>query len=146
MTDEKKEEIRKKQKEKWFDVWFAIEAVSMDKGTLENALKTHIEKLSAAKNTYVYDVKYHELKDIDNPVKGVEKAHTQVADVKLFVKDLLSLVNIIMLYGPSAIEIIGPDRKEIHLEEVQRIANTIAGIMHQFAAAGVGGMIIKPGD
>jgi len=30
------------------------------------------------------------------------------------------------------------------IDEVQNIANLLAGVIHQFAAAGVGGIIITP--
>ena len=49
-----------------------------------------------------------------------------------------------MTYGPSSVEIIGPDKKEISVAETQDIVNLLAGVVHQFAAAGVGGIIITP--
>jgi hypothetical protein len=60
------------------------------------------------------------------------------------VKDLFSLINIVIVYGPSSVEIMGPKNKEIKVEEIQRISNVLAGIVHQFASAGIGGIIITP--
>ncbi len=57
---------------------------------------------------------------------------------------MFTLVNVVLVYGPSAIEILGPDKKEIPLEEIQNLTNLLAGVVHQFAAAGVGGIVISP--
>lgn len=144
MDDQINEEMKKKQKDKWLNLWFAIEVMATDKDVLEDSIKTHIEKLRTAKNVFVYDIKFHEILEVANPMKDVGKAYSKVVDVKLLIKDIISMVNIVMLYGPSAVEVIGPEKIEIKIDEAQKIANTVAGIMHQFAAAGVGGLIIKP--
>ena len=54
------------------------------------------------------------------------------------------LLNAVMTYGPSAIEIVGPNKEEIDISEMQNVANTLAGVVHQFAAAGIGGIVITP--
>jgi hypothetical protein len=77
-------------------------------------------------------------------MKNVEEAYSQIAKVKFFAKNLSVLISVVMTYGPSAIEILGPDKKEMKINEVQNIVNLLAGVVHQFAAAGVGGIIITP--
>ena len=77
-------------------------------------------------------------------MKNVEEAYSQVAKVRFFSRDLLTLLNIVMVYGPSSVEILGPDKAEIKISEVQQLSNTVAGLVHQFAAAGVGGIVITP--
>jgi len=49
-----------------------------------------------------------------------------------------------MLYGPSAIEVLSPPNKQVSAGEIQNIVNTLAGLLHQFAAAGAGGIVITP--
>ena len=73
-----------------------------------------------------------------------QEAYSQVVELKLFAKDLPALVNTVILYGPSAIEIIGPNNKKVSAEEMQNLTNIVAGVVHQFAAAGVGGIVLTP--
>ncbi|MBI2232392.1 MAG: hypothetical protein HYU56_00565 [Candidatus Aenigmarchaeota archaeon] len=138
------EEIKDKRKEKWLEVIFMIEALGIEKDVVKNALETHIQKLESLKSVLVYEKKFGDIEKVENPMKGVKEAYSQVVEVKLFAKDMFTLVNIVLVYGPSAVEILGPDRKEIALDEVQNLANLLAGVVHQFAAAGAGGIIISP--
>ncbi len=138
------DEIKEKRKEKWFEVWFSIEALAVDKEVVENALKKHVEKMKAIKDVFVYETDFSEIIKVEKPMKNVEEAYSQVARVRFFAKTLSLLISVVMTYGPSSIEIISPDKKDISIAEIQDIANLLAGIVHQFAAAGVGGIVITP--
>ena len=144
MSEELKEEIRNRRKNNWIEAWFAIEALAVDIGVVESSLKEHVEKLSKVKEAFIYEKKFSETKKVENPIENIKEAFSQIVELKLFVKDLFSLINIVIVYGPSSVEIIGPKNKEIKVEEIQRISNVLAGIVHQFASAGIGGIIITP--
>lgn len=144
MDEKTKTTLEKRRKDGWFDVWFAIEALAKDKEVVNSALEKHIEKLEAMEGAFVYDKKFRGAESVENPIKGVKKAFSQVTEVKLMIRDLFTLLNIVMLFGPSAIEVMSPEKKEIRIDEIQNIANQIAGIVHQFASAGVGGIVITP--
>ena len=137
------EEIKKRRKEDWIEAWFAIEALGATQEVVKDSLERHVNKLSETKNVLVYEKKFSEIKKVPPP-KGLEEAYSQIAEAKLFAKDLATFLIIVMLYGPSSIEILGPARKEIKINELQEIANAISGIIHEFAAAGLGGMVITP--
>jgi hypothetical protein len=139
-----KDEIKKKRKDEWIETWFSIEAMAAKKEVVEESLNTHIEKLKKVKEAFVFEVQFSETTKVDNPMKGIVEAYSQIVNVKLFVKNLFSLMNIVMVYGPSSIEIMGPDTKKVDMSEMQNIVNNVAGIVHQFAAAGVGGIVITP--
>lgn len=138
------EEINKMRKDKWFEVWFAIEALGVEEDVVKSALENHAEKLASVKNVSVYERKFGEIKKVENPMKDVKEAYSQIIEVKFFAKDLFTLLNIVLVYGPSSIEILGPDKKEISVDEIQNLANVLAGVVHQFAAAGIGGIVISP--
>jgi hypothetical protein len=138
-----KEEINRKKEENWIDTWFAIETLAVDKEIVENALKRHIEKLAKAPGVFVYASKYSETEKVENPLKNVKEAFSQVAEVKLFIKNVPTLINIVLMYGPSSVEILGPNNKDIKINEMQDVANLLAGLVHQFASAGVGGVVIS---
>ncbi len=145
MDKETEHDIKEKRKEKWFEVWFSIEALAVKKDVVETALERHIEKMKKVKDILVHDVEFSETIKVEKPLKNVEEGYSQIAKVKFFAKDLSTLISVVLTYGPSAIEIIGPDKKEMKIDEVQNIVNVLAGIVHQFAAAGVGGIVITPG-
>ena len=144
MTEALKEEIKKRKKEDWIETWMAIEALAVKEGVVETSLKQHVEKLKDVNDGLVYETKFGEVKHVENPMKDVKEGYSQVVEIKFFAKNLSSLLGIVMTFGPSAIEIIGPKKKEIDISEMQNIANTLAGVVHQFAAAGIGGIVITP--
>lgn len=138
------DEIKSKRKEKWLEVSFSIEALAVSKDVVEEALKKHVDHMSGLKGIYVYDTVFHEAVHVKKPMKGIEEAYSQVARVKFFAKNFSLLIDVVMAYGPSSVEILGPSRHELGLSEAQEILNNIAGVVHQFAAAGAGGIVIAP--
>ena len=138
------EEIKTKKKEGWIESWFVIEALAMNEDTVKSSLENHIKKLSNVKEVLVFETKFSDVQKVDKPVKNVEVGYSQIVDVKLFAKNLLTLIKVIMLYGPSSIEIIEPNELKLKAEEIQNISNTLAALVHQFAAAGAGGIVITP--
>jgi hypothetical protein len=138
------EEIAKKRRENWFEVMFTIEALAVEKEVVEKSLRTHVEKMGKIREIFIYDRQFLETLEVEKPLKNVERAYSQIAKLKFFAKDLTTLFGVVMVYGPSSIEILGPAKQEVKLDEVQNLANLIAGVVHQFAAAGVGGMVIAP--
>jgi hypothetical protein len=145
MTDlDLHEQIKQKRKEGWIEAWFAIETLGLKKEMVEESLQNHIEKLSNVPDTLVYEKNFKDIELVKTPLKNVNEAWSYVCEIRLFVKNLYTLLNIIYMYGPSAVEILNPASKEMKIDEMQDIANTLAGLIHQFAAAGIGGIIITP--
>lgn len=140
-----KEEIARKRKEQWYELVFSVEVLAVEKELAEASLAEHVKKIENAPGVFVYEKYFYDVKEVENPMKNVEKGYSQVVTLKLFIKDLYTTLTAIMLFGPSAIEVLGPDKKEIAVSEIQDIANNVASLVHQFAAAGVGGMVISPG-
>ncbi len=144
MIDEETKEIAKEKIEKgWIDVWFVFEAMAVTKEITENALKKHVEKLKKVKSVVVYDVDFKEPIKVENPPVKVPEAWSQVVEVKLAVKSFFDLINLTILYAPSAIEIIEPKSMTIKIDEAQNVVNIIAGLIHRFASAGAGGVVIR---
>ena len=138
------EEIDKKRKEKWYEAIFMIEALGIEKEVVKNALERHLDKMSQVRNVYIFEKAFGEIQKVENPMKDVKEAYSQIVETKLLVKDLFTLLSVVLVYGPSSVEIIGPEKKEINIDEVQNVSNILAGIVHQFAAAGAGGIVISP--
>ncbi|MBI4015063.1 MAG: hypothetical protein HY365_03875 [Candidatus Aenigmarchaeota archaeon] len=137
-----KEEIRKKREEKWIEAWFMIEVMAVDETVAKEALESHVKKLE--NETPVFEVVYQDSAKVENPTPTVKEAYSKICEVKLFARDVTSLLRLVLMYGPAAIEIMGPKSKDVSMEELQNISNSVAGLMHQFASAGVGGVVISP--
>ena len=107
-------------------------------------MKKHVEKMSNIRDIFVYEQEMTDAIEVEKPMKNVEKAYSQIAKVKFFAKNLTTLISVVLTYGPSAIEVMGRDKYDIKIDEIQSIANLLAGVVHNFAAAGIGGIIITP--
>ena len=142
--DRLKEEIHRKKKEEWIEAWFSIEALAVSKETVENSVKSLIDNLSEFPDVFVYEHKIYDAVLVKEPMKDISEAYSQIADIKLFAKDLITMVNISAVFGPSSVEIISPKKKTVEMGEIQNTCNALAALVHQFAAAGVGGIVISP--
>jgi len=139
-------DLEKAKKDGWIDAWFAIEAMAIDASLVESSLRQHVERLSHVDSVIVYERDFKKVEPVKAQLKNIppgKTAHSQVVNVKLFVKDLYTLINVILVYGPSAVEILGPKEKKIELSEIQSLANVVGGIVHEFAAQGIGGIVIS---
>lgn len=144
ISSETMEQAKKKRKDGWIESWMAIEALAIEKEVVEDSLKKHINQLKEVKDVLVFEEKFGETKHVENPMKDVKEGHSQIVEIKFMAKTFTMLLNVVMTYGPSAIEIIGPNKKDVDISEMQNIANTLSGVVHQFAAAGIGGIVITP--
>jgi len=140
-----REEAKEKIAAGWFDVWLAFEGLAISQEAIRNALEGLVARLEDDTRVKTYEKEFLEPVKVENPLKGVKEAWSQVANVRIISKNFAELVQIILEYGPSSIEVIGPKKKELHMGEAQDVLNNVAGIMHRYAAAGMGGGIVVRG-
>lgn len=122
------------------EIWFEVMAVT--KEATENALKQHIEKLSKQEGVEIISTEYEEVSPVKEPPKGVSQAFTQAAKVILLTKNIETLLYVTIFFAPSAVEVIEPEKIEITANTVQVIMNSVADLLHRFAAQGIGGVVI----
>lgn len=137
-------DAEKARKDGWIEAWFAIETLGGSSDVVETALKTHVEKLSREENILITKKDFKHIEEVKNPPKPLQRGWSQIVNITLFAKNLEALIRVVLNYGPSAVEIMSPKSKNISAEEMQNIANSLSGLLHSFAAAGVGGMVIAP--
>lgn len=142
--NEMKERAEECHNKGWIKAWFAIEVMARDKETAETALKDHIESMEKIKDMFIYDKKFGEVQHVENPMRDIAEAYSQISEITVYVKDFYSLINIIVAFGPSSIEILEPKEYKMKIDEMQSLSNVISGLLHQFASAGIGGMVITP--
>ena len=128
-----------------------FEVQALDKDVCSDALKTHVEKISKRDDARLMDVKYSKINKLDPPEqlkkalasKGVKNLHSQVAEVVVLTKNFESLVHVVINYAPTAVEITAPEKIILSMGDAQHALSNVADMMHKFAAAGIGGMLIS---
>ncbi len=144
MDSEIKFKIKELSKKKWMKVSLIFEVLGTTREIVEKSLKEHIEKLEKIKTIFLYKKDFSKIEEVEKPMKNVEKAYSQIVETEAMIKDIKTLIIIAISYGPSSIEILEPKKIEISAGEMQDISNMISGVIHRFAASGIGGIIATP--
>ena len=136
------EELQKKIKEGWIRGWMMVEALAISEDAVKSALEKHIEKMEREKNFIVYKKKFGKVHKVQNPLPNIEEGYSYVVELECLSKNFERIIHIVMNYGPSAVEILEPEKIEMDMGEAQGILNAIAEILHRFAAS-AGGMLVS---
>jgi hypothetical protein len=134
-------EIKEKVKNGWIRTSMMFEVLGTSEEIVKKALEEHIAKLEADDRAEVYMKKFYDVEKIEG-LQDLKEAYSQVCEVEILVRNFENLVNLVLFYGPSACEILEPERIEIPLSEAQSILNTLGGLMHRLSQA-LGGIIVK---
>lgn len=139
------EEVREKVDQGWIRARAFIEAMAVKEDTARKALEGHVEKIEKQDGIDIYKKEFDEPEVVDNPpTNKVEKAYSQIYELEFIVSSVKNLVTFSMIYGPSSVEVIEPDKKEVKVDEMQDIANSVAALIHQYASQGAGGIVTSP--
>jgi len=144
MDSEIKFKIKELSRKKWMKISLIFEVLGTTREIVEKSLKEHIEKLEKIKTILLYKKDFSKIEEVEKPMKNVEKAYSQIVETEAMIKDIKTLIIITISYGPSSIEILEPKKIEISAGEIQDISNMISGIIHRFAASGIGGIVATP--
>ncbi len=125
------------------DTWMIFEVLAAKKDTAEESLKEHVEKIENEEGVEEIEKDFDEVKEVENPHPKLEKGFSQVLEMRCKVKNFSELVKIVLNYGPTMIEIEGPEKIEMNMREMQDSLNLVAEMMHKFLKAGAGGMMIS---
>lgn len=144
MDEEKmKEQIQKKLKDGWIKSWMMIEVLAVNEKAAGEALKNHLERMKKEEKTLLIKEDFQEIREVEKPMPSIEKGFSQVVEIEVLTHTFDKLMFLTMNYGPSAIEILEPKNIKMDMGEAQGILNSIADMIHRFAAAGVGGVVIN---
>lgn len=138
-----KEEISERIESGWIlsGMWFEVMAV--DKKITENTLKEHLKKLKDMKDTVVVEEKFEKVEKVQSPPKNIKEAFSQIVEVKILTKDIETLLLVVIAFAPSSVEILQPKELTVGIDTIQVIMNSVADVMHRFAAVGPGGVVIS---
>jgi mannose/fructose/N-acetylgalactosamine-specific phosphotransferase system component IIB len=129
----------------WIHARMFFEVLAASEEIARDSLKKHLGSVKKMENIKIVEEKYEDVVEVDDPPKQFKgsKAYSQVCEVDVVVRSVENLVYSVIFFGPSSIEIISPKEMKMRFEEVQSMANAVAEIMHRYASAGAGGIIIS---
>lgn len=125
------------------ELWMVFEAVAEDRKDLENSLEDHIEKMKSEEEIEIIEYEVESSEEVENPHPGVEKGFSQVAEVKAEADNYTRAVKTVINYGPTYVQVEGPDMYEMDLPDAQKSLQEVATMMHQYAQMGVGGVLVS---
>jgi hypothetical protein len=107
-----------------------IEVQGNDKEASEKALqRTIFESLALEDPVSLLNVKFYELEK--NEEKGF---YSGVVEIELLFRDFRWFINVVMRYGPSAMEIIEPETVKLNLDEMQSILADVSELSQTFSS------------
>ncbi|MBU3904671.1 MAG: hypothetical protein KJ906_00785 [Nanoarchaeota archaeon] len=126
----------------WIRVWMAFELLAGSNAKATEHMENYLKKIDEDKRIYMYKKEISDVRKIENPLKDVSVGYSIASDIEFAIKSFDDIVQFIIQFGPSAIEILEPNKLELKVGEAQGILNTISQLMHKFAASGIGGILI----
>jgi hypothetical protein len=142
--DEKHQKLADKRlRDGWIKSTMIIEVLAINEDAAKTALEKHVEKMEKEEDTMVLEKRFHEIQEVEKPLPNIEKAYSNIIDVDVLTKDFDQLVRVVVSYAPSSIEIIEPESIKMDMGEAQGILNSVSEIIHKFAAAGLGGVMVS---
>lgn len=131
----------------WMKVWMIFEVQAADKAVCVSSLKKHIKDMGSLDSVEIIDESFAGVDKIEAPEglkkRGVNALFAQVSEVTIMARDFEGLVNVVINYAPSAVEIMAPEKITITMRDAQNSLASVADMMHKFARAGIGGVVIK---
>jgi len=137
------EKVQKKLKEGWIQSWMMIEVLAVTEKAARSALERHVAMLEKEEKSMVYRKDFKKIERVVKPLRGIEEAYSNVVEIELITENYEKLVYLVMNYAPSSVEILSPENIKMDIGEAQGILNSLSEMIHKFAAAGLGGVIIK---
>lgn len=125
------------------ELWMVFEAVAPTEADLEDSLRDHVEQLEDEEGVEVTEREYDEVKEVENPHPGVEQGFSQVCETRLKTEGFSRAIEICINYGPTYVQLEGPERIELDLKEAQDSFQNVVDTMHQYAQMGVGGVLLS---
>jgi len=120
-----------------------FEAVAAKEDAVKDSLTEHLEKLESESEVKITEQNVDEVTEVENPHPDLEKGFSQVAECKLEVETFRKCIQITFDYGPTYVQMEGPDNYEMSLKEGQESLQQVADVIHEYAQMGVGGVLVS---
>lgn len=137
------EEARKAEKAGWLKAHFRIEALTAAEDKVRPALEKHLAKMKKEKHVVIVNEAFSAVRKVTQPVPQVPEAYSCILELDVLTERFERLLYLVVAFGPTSVEILAPPALKLTMGEAQTILNGVADIIHRFAQAGVGGLVIE---
>lgn len=124
-------------------VWMVFEAVGAEKDGVVKSLEDHVNSIKSEDGVEIKEMEKDEATEIENPHETLEKGYSQVLEMKVDFDNFQKAIETVINYGPTYVQMEGPDNYELSLRESQDVMQSVANTMHQYAQMGAGGILIS---
>lgn len=124
-------------------IWMVFEALGPDKNGVEESISEHIEALKSEDGVEVQEIDKDEVEEMEDPHPDLSKGYSQVLEVNAEFDSFYKAIEAVINYGPTYIQMEGPDNYKMDLSEAQDTLQKMATTMHQYAQMGAGGVLIS---
>lgn len=140
-----KDQVAEKLKNGWIQASMVFEVLAITEEAAKEALQSHVGKME--KNGLVSMIKkeFLQIEKVGKPLQGIETGFSQVCNTEFMARNFDTLVQIVLEFGPASAEILKPEKYQLSAGEAHNVLNIMAEMMHRFAAAGFGGIVIARG-
>jgi len=126
----------------WLRAWIAFEVLAVESGAASSAIEELIGNLEKEDKVGVYSKELSEVRKVENPpLRGIKEAFSRIAKIELVAKSINVMLELVIKYGPSAVEILEPKKLVLQASEAQVMLIWVSVMMHVFASAGIGGLV-----
>lgn len=120
-----------------------FESVAPDRDTAENSLSEHIEAMESEDGIEIVEKEEDEVQEIENPHPDLETGFNSVVEIEAEFDDYAKAMETVINYGPTYVQMEGPDHYDLSLKESQEALQSVVNTMHQYAQMGKGGVLIS---
>lgn len=124
-------------------LWMAFEAVAPNKEAVEGSLDDHVETLGSEDEVEIIERETEEVSKVQNPHPDLEEGYSQISEIRVDVDSFAKSINIVLHYGPTYVQVEGPDEYNMELKESQEALQKVANTMQQYAQKGLGGVLVS---
>ncbi len=125
------------------ELWMVFEAVGPTRDDVEDSLDDHLEKMESEDELELKEANVEEIDKVENPHPGLEEGFSQVAEVRADADSFTRAVQTVINYGPTYVQIEGPDNFNMELPDMQDSLQEVANTVHQYAQMGLGGVLVS---
>ncbi|MFB6158413.1 MAG: hypothetical protein ABEJ95_01995 [Candidatus Nanohalobium sp.] len=129
------------------ELWMVFEAVAATEEGAEESLSDHLEKLESEEDVEITESNVDETNRVDDPHPDLDEGFSKVAECRLEVEGFDKAISLTFNYGPTYVQVEGPEKYEMDLKEGQESLQNVANMIHKYAQMGLGGVLVsKPSE
>ena len=120
-----------------------FEALSPREQDVEDSLNDHLDKLRSEDDLEITKIEKEEVEKMEDPHEDLDEVFSQVVEVEADVENFTRSIKTVVNYGPTYVQIEGPESFEMDISDMQNSLQEVANTMQQYAQMGLGGVLLS---